>query len=572
MIILAPSVYEFLQPDNFVDGANALPSVTSPITLQGSAASLRRSASARSLFRLLHVADGGSLVIVNLTIENGALDLTATTGYLARGGGVLSRGSLELHDSRLRNNAALFGGGALVLGGPTLVDHTAFLGNSAGDSSDPNSKGNGAGGGLLVLLSAGSIVDSTFVGNHSLSGGGAVYLAPPEYSTFLVDGTVFLLNQDATDNAGGIFAPGVDGAHITVDHSRFVANSAYKYGGVSLCGLAMTIRNSSFVANTSGAVGISCTNGGALVVANSTFAANQVIAAPGTVKDAGGITNAGGDVSIVNSTFSDNVGGAVANNTHPGGQGTMTIVHATVTGGFATSGAGGVTNYQDGVLNLANTIVANSLVSADCLNLGTIGVNIGNMVEDGSCGAGLAGDPKLAALADNGGPTQTHALFVGSPAIDAAAPTWCPPLDQRGVARPVGAGCDIGAYEGSKVPIERIRIDYLTKPKPYVVVCDPLQPETIVVALLGSREFDATAVQPGTVVLGSAAPGIGRLVARRDVNADGFVDVSMQWPLAAAYRGLDCTATTQLPLRGSTTTRVQFFAAVAVAPERTASR
>jgi hypothetical protein len=55
-------------------------------------------------------------------------------------------------------------------------------------------------------------------------------------------------------------------------------------------------------------------------------------------------------------------------------------------------------------------------------------------------------DPLLAPLADNGGPTQTHALLPGSPAIDAGDPTSTTP-DQRGVSRPQGAGVDVGAFE-----------------------------------------------------------------------------------------------------------------------------
>jgi hypothetical protein len=52
----------------------------------------------------------------------------------------------------------------------------------------------------------------------------------------------------------------------------------------------------------------------------------------------------------------------------------------------------------------------------------------------------------LGPLADNGGPTLTHALLAGSPAIDAAVGV-CPATDQRGVARPQGDGCDAGAFE-----------------------------------------------------------------------------------------------------------------------------
>jgi len=56
-------------------------------------------------------------------------------------------------------------------------------------------------------------------------------------------------------------------------------------------------------------------------------------------------------------------------------------------------------------------------------------------------------DPKLGALASNGGPTKTPALRPGSPALDAASTADCPSTDQRGVVRPQGSVCDIGSYE-----------------------------------------------------------------------------------------------------------------------------
>jgi hypothetical protein len=56
-------------------------------------------------------------------------------------------------------------------------------------------------------------------------------------------------------------------------------------------------------------------------------------------------------------------------------------------------------------------------------------------------------DPLLGPLQNNGGPTETHTLLLGSPAIDAGDNTACPATDQRGVAQPEGAACDIGAYE-----------------------------------------------------------------------------------------------------------------------------
>ena len=58
----------------------------------------------------------------------------------------------------------------------------------------------------------------------------------------------------------------------------------------------------------------------------------------------------------------------------------------------------------------------------------------------------------LLPLADNGGGTQTHALAIGSPALDASPDdATCPATDQRGNPRPRGPACDIGAFEGVAV-------------------------------------------------------------------------------------------------------------------------
>ena len=74
-----------------------------------------------------------------------------------------------------------------------------------------------------------------------------------------------------------------------------------------------------------------------------------------------------------------------------------------------------------------------------------------NVLTDGTCNPvgsdQIVTDAGIGALADNGGPTLTHGLLAGSPAIDAGDAGACPATDQRGVARPLGAGCDIGAYE-----------------------------------------------------------------------------------------------------------------------------
>ena len=161
--------------------------------------------------------------------------------------------------------------------------------------------------------------------------------------------------------------------------------------------------------------------------------------------DGGGIENNDGIVTITNSTIFGNAasgpdarGGAIISD------GTLTITNSTVAENLASSNAGGLVNY--GTLNYANTIIANS-IGGDCSNFGSISINTNNLVEDSSCSASLSGDPSLGLLTDNGGSTQTMALLTGSLAIGAGDDANCPDTDQRGIARPQGSQCDIGAYE-----------------------------------------------------------------------------------------------------------------------------
>ena len=74
-----------------------------------------------------------------------------------------------------------------------------------------------------------------------------------------------------------------------------------------------------------------------------------------------------------------------------------------------------------------------------------------NILTDATCAPTgtdqVVGSALLGPLADNGGPTPTHELLPGSPALDAADPAFCPATDQRGVPRPQGPACDVGAFE-----------------------------------------------------------------------------------------------------------------------------
>ncbi len=123
----------------------------------------------------------------------------------------------------------------------------------------------------------------------------------------------------------------------------------------------------------------------------------------------------------------------------------MTVTSSTFFGNYPY----GLANGGGNSVTVKNTLVANS-GSANCT--GTITSLGHNLDSANTCAFAAAGDlpntdPLVGPLANNGGPTLTHALLRGSPAINAGANDGCPTTDQRGVRRPQRGVCDIGAYE-----------------------------------------------------------------------------------------------------------------------------
>ena len=203
-------------------------------------------------------------------------------------------------------------------------------------------------------------------------------------------------------------------------------------GGIYNVG-TLTLTNSTVSGNTAPSNGGGIYNYSTLTLTNSTVSGN---AAP---TDGGGIYNFGGTLTLTNSTVSGNTatssGGGIYNSSHSYTLATLT--NSTITNNSAGSGSGGGiarAGSTSNFVNLKNTIVANSTSGGNCL--GTMASNGNNLDSDGTCG--LAGptdqtntNPQLGPLADNGGPTQTHALLAGSPAIDAGNNAGCPATDQR---------------------------------------------------------------------------------------------------------------------------------------------
>ena len=344
---------------------------------------------------------------------------------------------------------------ALVLG---CVVFTPAAARAAG----PNCTVNGAGGAdyitiqaavsdtgcATITVAAGTYQEHVAIGRDvSISGAGA--------SSTTVDGThsgtVFTITggtvtlqyltiaNGSGDTSGGIFN---SGGSVTVSNSTVSGNAASFGGGIRNHAI-LTVSNSTISGNSVGSFrGGGLFNQGTLTVSNSTVSGNS--AALG-----GGIYNSG-TLTVSNSTVSGNSassGGGTFNN-----GGTLAMNNSTLAGNSAFLSGGGILN-NGSSLTVGNTIIANSPSGADCA--GSLNNDSGgNLADDGSCNFTAASsrnstDPNLdpAGLKDNGGSTKTIALMPGSPAIDAALSCPPPATDQRGIARPQGSGCDIGAFE-----------------------------------------------------------------------------------------------------------------------------
>jgi predicted outer membrane repeat protein len=288
--------------------------------------------------------------------------------------------------------------------------------------------------------------DLSFVGKGEaltiLNGGGSGSVVKVEYGYTASFSSLTITGGNAgTDIGGGIQSYGT----LSLDQIQVTNNTAESGGGIYSSG-ALTMSNS--VVSGNNADTDSTGDGGGLFldstdpisITNTTVSGNTATSYSGGIHSHvtisgnkalinGAMTNTGNSVTaVVNST--------IANNNFSG-----------------ASGFGGINNYK--TISFKNTIIANN-ASGNCLTGGTgnIWTSLGHNLDSGhSCYFTLAGDledkdPKLGALAsDSASWIPTLALLAGSPAIDAGTNAGCPATDERGVTRPQGLNCDIGAYE-----------------------------------------------------------------------------------------------------------------------------
>ena len=259
------------------------------------------------------------------------------------------------------------------------------------------------------------------------------------------------------------------------------------YNGGTLTLESVQVDNNTVSHESSGGGGIYSSD--QLYINDSIISNNAVT---GTGQPGGGLLISGGGSSavITNSTISGNTATGSSGGLHNQGTGTLDLTNVTISGNTAFAGggmintnsstatllnctitdnhllpsgyAGGIANYS--TINIKNTIVAGN-DGYQCTPQGTWVSEGNNLGSDTKCNFTATGDiesvdPLLGVLADNGGETPTHALLTGSPAIDAGTNSGCPATDQRGVARPQGTDCDIGAYESEVVDTQPPMADF----------------------------------------------------------------------------------------------------------------
>lgn len=400
----------------------------------------------------------------------------------------------------------------------------------------------------------------------------------------LFNGSAYPVNGDHADSMGGGIRN--EGRPLTIENCRFEENRSTHWGGAVHTTGPTVVKDSEFVHNNGGDGGtgaIRVMDTSLFIVERCYFSKNfgqdtiriekvqTADISASTIAEATGIDVQAGVLiresgfRLANCTiYKCRQYGVIIGSSSVG-----TITHCTVyeTGNPTTTGVG-ISNGAGSVLSLINTIVANS-VYVDCQNYGTLLVNSGNLIRDGSCNPALIGNPKLGAFGYYGGPTPVLPLIAGSKAIDAANDALGELVDQRGVGRPVGKHWDIGAYEGSiRVPLNSTGprvVGAFYDPAPYIVICDPLPDEGISLAVLGDRTVPARSINPASLTMGNAPAGSARVRGIGDVNRDGIEDLVVEFPLNSVYLGaVSCEAVTLLELQGETSTGLPIVAYINV--------
>ncbi len=321
--------------------------------------------------------------------------------------------------------------------GATLDGFTITAGNANG----MDCPGTSCGGGMLNDSSSPTLNNITFSGNSATVAGGGMANSS---SSPTVTNVTFSGNS-AAENGGGMVNYS---SSPTLANVSFSGNSSTLGGGMSNFSSSPSLTDVSFSGNTAAhSGGMYNDASGNPTLLNVTFSGNQA-----TTGDGGGLGNDGGNPTLTNVTFSGNsghYGGGIFNQS-----GSPTLTNVTFSGNTAQYGGGLYTIYASSP-TIRNTIFWGNTASGGEPQIWNSGSSLtvsDSVVQDGcptgsTCTNIISADPKLGVIGNYGGLTQTIPILTGSSAIDTGSDSICPATDQRGITRPQGAHCDIGAYE-----------------------------------------------------------------------------------------------------------------------------
>ncbi len=459
-ILLPPNVYELSIDDPAEDAAEAGDlDVHDDLIIDGlgddqnTIIRMASYANGYSEDGILEIFENARVTISDLAITNGRGDFSERPG-----GAIKNRGELTISSVRMQDNGGKSGWGypgAIGNVGQLHIKGSSFIDNEGTDGGNPG-----------AILSGGTmdITGTYFEGNFGEDGG-----AIKGGGVILIVDSVFR-NQRA-EYGGAIYNTG----STTIVGSQFIGNRAsLGYGGAILYGRggSLLIVNSELRDNCAEWAGGAIYNLGNTKIIGSTLSGNG--ACYSEYFDECGGAFRGGRLELLNSTVtgnstgdSDEGGGAIC-------AGEVAVTNSTITGNSTQGNGGGL---EVSKLTISGSIIAGNtaaLSGPDCSVSATAVTSLGyNIIGDASgcpgfdhptdlVGSGLAPvDPLLGPLQNNGGPTKTHAPGPGSPALNAIPAANCvydhdsdpntPGAflrgDQRGIRRPSGSGCEIGAYE-----------------------------------------------------------------------------------------------------------------------------
>ncbi len=370
--------------------------------------------------RVFLIQDGRAVTLRHMTLQNGATDpneVNGTGGAILNGPVPLFLEDVLVQDSRAEGGLSGGGGGIASLGRLTVIN-SEIRNNSADDSYN-------GGGGIFFLGDTMTVTNSLIENNtadFSEFGGGGIFA----FGDWIRVENSIIQGNSADESSGG-------GGGIFCDCESFILNS--------------TIRQNSaaFALGGGGIYGVMYAD-----IENSTISYNSAAFASqgggGIWLEIGGVEVINSTISLNNADFSGRGGGGFLVDTNA----EVDLYFSTVANNTAVSAQGGGL-YNEGDITFGTTIFAGNSPT-NCYNASTMESDGWSLSSDTSCDLTSPDDlpgvnPLLGDLQDNGGPTETHALPANSPAVDAAQCDDFLPTDQRGVARPYGLACDIGAFE-----------------------------------------------------------------------------------------------------------------------------